>query len=167
MGLWAVDLLAWVERAMNVVLVEPQIPPNTGNIARLCAATCLPLHLVGRLGFRVTDRQLKRAGLDYWDYAQINRHPSVEKFFQELSSDQLFFFSKKGQEPYIHANYREGNFLVFGSETNGLPEWVFERYSDRIWRIPICHPKVRSLNLASAVSIVVYEALRQTGKLAR
>jgi tRNA (cytidine/uridine-2'-O-)-methyltransferase len=151
---------------MEVVLVEPQIPPNTGNIARLCAATCLPLHLVGRLGFQVTDRHLKRAGLDYWEYAQIHRHPSVEKFFHELSSDQLLFFSKKGKESYIHANYREGNFLVFGSETEGLPEWVFERYSDRIWRIPIFHPKVRSLNLAGAVSIVAYEALRQTGKLA-
>ena len=151
---------------MKVVLVEPQIPPNTGNIVRLCAATCIPLHLVGRLGFQVTDRHLKRAGLDYWDYAQIHRHPSVEKFFQGLSSDQLFFFSKKGQESYIHANYQEESFLVFGSETQGLPDWVFEQYSDRIWRIPMFHPKVRSLNLSGAVSIVVYEALRQTGKLA-
>lgn len=150
---------------MDVVLVKPQIPPNTGNIVRLCAATCLPLHLVGRLGFQVTDRQLKRAGLDYWEYAQIDRHSSVEKFFQERSSDQLLFFSKKGQQSYIDAPYQEESFLVFGSETEGLPEWILERYSNRIWRIPIFHPKVRSLNLAGAVSIVAYEALRQLGKL--
>jgi tRNA (cytidine/uridine-2'-O-)-methyltransferase len=150
---------------MDVVLVEPQIPPNTGNIVRLCAATCLPLHLVGRLGFQVTDRHLKRAGLDYWEYAQIQRHRSVEKFFQERSSDQLLFFSKKGQESYIDAPYQEGSILVFGSETKGLPGWILERYSNRIWRIPIFHPKVRSLNLAGAVSIVAYEALRQLGKL--
>ncbi len=150
---------------MDVVLVEPQIPPNTGNIVRLCAATCLPLHLVGRLGFQVTDRHLKRAGLDYWEYAQIQRHRSVEKFFQERSSDQLLFFSKKGQESYIDAPYLEGSILVFGSETKGLPGWILERYSNRIWRIPIFHPKVRSLNLAGAVSIVAYEALRQLGKL--
>ena len=150
---------------MDVVLVEPQIPPNTGNIVRLCAATCLPLHLVGRLGFQVTDRQLKRAGLDYWEYARIDRHSSVEKFFQERSSDQLLFFSKKGQQSYIDAPYQEESLLVFGSETEGLPEWILERYSNRIWRIPIFHPKVRSLNLAGAVSIVAYEALRQLGKL--
>ena len=153
------------ERPMNVVLVEPQIPPNTGNIVRLCAATCLPLHLVGKLGFQVTDRHLKRAGLDYWDYVQIHRHPSLEKFFQELSPDRLLFFSKKGRESCVHADYQEGSSLIFGSETDGLPEWIFKRYSDRIWRIPIFHPKVRSLNLSGAVSIVVYEALRQTGKL--
>ncbi|MEE8349712.1 MAG: tRNA (cytidine(34)-2'-O)-methyltransferase [Acidobacteriota bacterium] len=150
---------------MNVVLVQPQIPPNTGNIVRLCAATRIPLHLVGRLGFQVTDRHLKRAGLDYWDYAQIHRHPSVETFFQEFSSAPLLFFSKKGKASYIHAPYQEDSGLVFGSETEGLPEWVFEQYPDQIWRIPIFHPKVRSLNLSGAVSIVVYEALRQTGKL--
>jgi tRNA (cytidine/uridine-2'-O-)-methyltransferase len=113
----------------------------------------------------VTDRHLKRAGLDYWEYAQIQRHRSVEKFFQERSSDQLLFFSKKGQESYIDAPYQEGSILVFGSETKGLPGWILERYSNRIWRIPIFHPKVRSLNLAGAVSIVAYEALRQLGKL--
>jgi len=150
---------------MDVVLVEPQIPPNTGNIVRLCAATCLPLHLVGKLGFQVTDRHLKRAGLDYWEYAQINLHRSVEKFFKDRSSDQLLFFSKKGQKSYIHAPYQEGSSLVFGSETEGLPEWIMERYSDQIWRIPIFHSKVRSLNLSGAVSIVAYEALRQLCKL--
>jgi tRNA (cytidine/uridine-2'-O-)-methyltransferase len=108
---------------------------------------------------------LKRAGLDYWDYVQIHHHRSLEKFFKELSPDQLLFFSKKGQESYVHADYQEESSLIFGSETDGLPEWIFKRYPDRIWRIPIFHPKVRSLNLSGAVSIVVYEALRQRGKL--
>ncbi|MDA2933762.1 tRNA (cytidine(34)-2'-O)-methyltransferase [Acidobacteria bacterium AH-259-D05] len=150
---------------MQVVLVEPQIPPNTGNVVRLCAATQLPLHLVGRLGFRITDRHLKRAGLDYWDCAQIHRHPSIEEFFDGISPAQLLFFSTKGQNSYVNAAFQEDSFLVFGSETKGLPSWIFQRYPDGIWRIPIFHPQVRSLNLAGAVSIVVYEALRQIGKL--
>ncbi|MDA2926521.1 tRNA (cytidine(34)-2'-O)-methyltransferase [Acidobacteria bacterium AH-259-G07] len=150
---------------MHVVLVEPQIPPNTGNVARLCAATQIPLHLVGRLGFRITDRHLKRAGLDYWDCVQIHRHKSIRQFLGGIPPSCLFFFSKKGQESYVNAAFQENDFLVFGSETKGLPAWIFERYPQRIWRIPIFHPEVRSLNLASAVSIVVYEALRQIGKL--
>ncbi len=151
---------------MQVVLVEPEIPPNTGNVARLCAATQLPLHLVGELGFQITDRHLKRAGLDYWEWVQIHRHQSVPKFFQGIPADRLFFFSKRAEKTYINAAFREDDFLVFGSETKGLPQWIFERYSDRFWRIPIFHTQVRSLNLAGAVSIVVYEALRQIGKLA-
>lgn len=151
---------------MQVVLVEPEIPPNTGNVARLCAATQLPLHLVGKLGFQITDRHLKRAGLDYWEWVQIHRHESVQRFFEGIPADRLFFFSKRAEETYVNAAFRKDDFLVFGCETKGLPQWIFERYSDRIWRIPIFHPKVRSLNLAGAVSIVVYEALRQIGKLA-
>ncbi len=150
---------------MHVVLVEPQIPPNTGNIARLCAATKLPLHLVGSLGFSITDSQVKRAGLDYWEYVQIERHGSLEQFLKGVQSTRLFFFSTKGKRAYVQARFQEGDFLVFGSETNGLPAWVLEQYSDRVWRIPIRHPEVRSLNLSNAVSIVVYEALRQTGRL--
>lgn len=150
---------------MNVVLVEPQIPPNTGNIARLCAATGVPLHLVGSLGFRLTDRYLKRAGLDYWDYVQLERHPSLRKYLAEISSADVFFFSKKGGESYVNADFHGGSSLVFGSETKGLPDWVFEEHEDRIWRIPIFEPRVRSLNLSSSVSIVLYEALRQTGRL--
>ncbi len=150
---------------MHVVLVEPQIPPNTGNIARLCAATKLPLHLVGSLGFRITDSQVKRAGLDYWEYVQIERHGSLEQFLKGVQSTRLFFFSTKGKRAYVQARFQEGDFLVFGCETKGLPAWVLERYSDRVWRIPIRHPEVRSLNLSNAVSIVVYEALRQTGRL--
>jgi len=151
---------------MQVVLVEPEIPPNTGNVARLCAATQLPLHLVGKLGFEITDRHLKRAGLDYWEWVQIHRHESAKEFFEGIPSDRLFFFSKRAEKTYVNAAFQENDFLVFGSETKGLPQWVFDRYSDQIWRIPIFHPQVRSLNLAGAVSIVVYEALRQIGKLA-
>ncbi len=151
---------------MHVVLVEPEIPPNTGNVARLCAATQLPLHLVGKLGFQITDRHLKRAGLDYWEWVQIQRHESAQEFFEGIPTDRLFFFSKRAEKTYVEAAFQEGDFLVFGSETKGLPQWIFDRYSDHIWRIPIFHPQVRSLNLAGAVSIVVYEALRQMGKLA-
>ena len=151
---------------MQVVLVEPEIPPNTGNVARLCAATQLPLHLVGELGFQITDRHLKRAGLDYWEWVQIHRHESVQDFFEKIPTNRLFFFSKRAEKTYVNAAFRKDDFLVFGSETKGLPQWVFERYSDRFWRIPIFHTQVRSLNLAGAVSIVVYEALRQIGRLA-
>ena len=150
---------------MQVVLVEPEIPPNTGNVARLCAATQLPLHLVGQLGFQITDRHLKRAGLDYWEWVQIHRHESTQEFFEGISPRRLFFFSKRGEKSYVNATFQENDFLVFGSETKGLPQWILERYSERMWRIPIFHPQVRSLNLAGAVSIVVYEALRQIGKL--
>lgn len=150
---------------MHVALVEPQIPPNTGNIARLCAATKLPLHLVGKLGFRITDPDLKRAGLDYWKYTQVHCYPSLEEFLEGISPTRLALFSKRANKTYVEATFREGDFLVFGSETKGLPSDLLERYSERTWRIPIFHPKVRSLNLSSAVAIVVYEALRQIGHL--
>ena len=125
---------------MQVVLVEPEIPPNTGNVARLCAATQLPLHLVGKLGFQITDRHLKRAGLDYWEWVQIHRHESAQKFFEGIPTDRLFFFSKRAEKTYVNAAFQEDDFLVFGSETKGLPKWIFERYSDRIWRIPNLPP---------------------------
>ena len=147
---------------MEVVLVEPQIPPNTGNIARLCAATRCSLHLVGQLGFEISDRHLKRAGLDYWDFVEVSQHPDIETFLDALPQQRLFFFSKRGTSSYLKASFAENSILVFGSETKGLPRWIFDRYPEHIWRIPILHPQVRSLNLASAVSVVVYEALRQT-----
>ena len=150
---------------MHVVLVEPQIPPNTGNIARLCAATQLPLHLVGQLGFKMTDAYLKRAGLDYWKYVQVSCHPSLEEFLEGIPSTRLSLFSKRADKAYVEASFGEGDFLVFGSETKGLPSWLFERYPERTWRIPIFHPQVRSLNLSTAVAVVVYEALRQIGRL--
>ncbi len=150
---------------MNVVLIEPQIPPNTGNVARLCAATRIPLHLVGKLGFRITNRQLQRAGLDYWDYVQLRRHAYLDDFLSKVPESRLFFFSKAARQSYVQASFQDGDFLIFGSETQGLPPWLFDKYPHQFWAIPMFHPRVRSLNLASAVAIVLYEALRQNKKL--
>jgi len=149
----------------KVALVEPQIPPNTGNIARLCAAVKFPLHLVDPLGFEITDRQLKRAGLDYWDLVEVHRHLGLAEFLSTAPPSGLHFFSKKARCSYIEASYRPGDYLVFGSETSGLPDGLIESFPDHFWRIPIFEEGVRSLNLASAVAIVAYEALRQNGHL--
>lgn len=152
-------------QGMNIVLVQPEIPPNTGNIARLCAATGIPLHLVGPLGFRMTDSRVRRAGLDYWDSVKITRYASLEEFLRPIPEARLFFFSKRATTSYTEARYKEGDFLVFGSETRGLPEWVMEEYHHRLFTIPMLRPEVRSLNLSNAVAIVCYEALRQIGKV--
>jgi len=148
---------------IEIVLVEPQIPPNTGNIARLCAALKLPLHLVGNLGFKLSDRYLKRAGLDYWDFVDIRHHPSVDDFFSEIPPGKMHFFSKIPSKNYLDAGYSKGDFLVFGSETTGLPQSIWSSYPDRFVSIPIFEKRVRSLNLSSAVAVAAYEALRQTG----
>lgn len=150
---------------MRIVLVHPQIPPNTGNVARLCAATRIPLHLVEPLGFEISDRQLKRAGLDYWEHLDLHLHASLDEALGGIPEERLFFFSKKAEPSYVEAEFGEDCALVFGNETQGLPKRVFERYPQRLWRIPIFHPGVRSLNLSSAVAIAAYEALRQGGKL--
>ncbi len=150
---------------MRIILVHPQIPPNTGNVARLCAATRIALHLVEPLGFEISDRQLKRAGLDYWQHLKLQLHASLEEALSEIPEERLFFFSKKAAPSYVEAEFGEGSALVFGNETQGLPERLFEKHPDRFWRIPIFHPGVRSLNLSSAVAIAAYEALRQTGRL--
>jgi len=150
---------------MNIVLIEPEIPPNTGNIARLCAATGTTLHLVGPLGFRLTDSRVRRAGLDYWDHVEIRRHPSISSFLESLPELSLFLFSRHARISYTEARYQENSYLVFGSETRGLPREVTEKYAHRIWTIPMFHPAVRSLNLSNAVAIVCYEALRQLGRV--
>ncbi len=150
---------------MNVVLVEPEIPPNTGSIARLCAATDTTLHLVAPLGFKIDDKHLKRAGLDYWKYVDIRLHDSWNEFLRRNSRQRLFFFSKKALQSYTQALYQEGDFLVFGPETRGLPEELLRANSERAYRIPMMSQTVRSLNLSNAVSIVLYEALRQLGKV--
>ncbi len=150
---------------LNIVLVEPRIPPNTGNVARLCAALELPLHLVGPLGFRITDRDLKRAGLDYWEWVTVRAHADVGNFFAALPESSLHFFSTRGERLHTDEGYRRGDFLVFGNETEGLPDWVFREHPGRLRRIPILNPRVRSLNLAGAVSVATYEALRQMGAL--
>ena len=146
---------------MHIVLYEPEIPPNTGNVARLCAATGIHLHLVGRLGFRLDDRHLRRAGLDYWPHVQWHRHHSLEDLQQWAGPEvRYFYFTKTGTAPYTQPAYRWGDFLVFGSETKGLPHAILESNAGHVLTIPMFGP-VRSLNLSTSVGIVAYEALRQ------
>ena len=149
----------------EVVLVEPKIPPNTGSIARLCAATRIPLHLVEPLGFEITNSRLKRAGLDYWEFAQVKTHSSLESLISGLDPRDLCVFSKKATRSYLEAGFQGNELPVFGSEPVGLREELLGSYPERCFRIPIIQPAVRSLNLASAVAIVVYEALRQVGSI--
>ena len=144
---------------LNIVLVEPEIPQNTGNIARTCAATGSVLHLVEPLGFQIDDRQLKRAGLDYWHLLDIRFYPSLAVFFDK-NPGRHFFTSTKAGVCYADAQYQDGDYLLFGKETKGLPEDLLqERYGQAI-RIPMIEG-ARSLNLSNAVAIVAYEALRQ------
>ena len=150
---------------MNVVLVEPEIPPNTGSIARLCAATNSPLHLVAPLGFKIDDKHLRRAGLDYWKYVDIRLHDSWEDFLRKHDEKQLLYFSKRATHSYTKARYREDDLLVFGPETRGLSQELLDGNKERAYRIPMMGQGVRSLNLSNAVSIVLYEALRQLGKV--
>lgn len=149
----------------HIVLIEPEIPPNTGNIARLCGATETVLHLVGKLGFSIDDRQLKRAGLDYWPAIQVHQWPDLPTLQQANPEGRFWYTSKKGVCSYVEAPFEAGDFLVFGKETEGLPEELLEANRDRTLRIPIFSPLVRSLNLSTAAGIVLYEALRQTGRL--
>lgn len=151
----------WPVPPLNVVLVSPEIPPNTGNIARLCAATGTRLHLVEPLGFKITDAQLRRAGLDYWDAVQVQVHPSWEACLQALQPARLFLYSTGSSRRYDQVEYRPGDTLVFGCETKGLPDSLLAAHSGSVCGIPIQTQHVRSLNLSSAVALVVYEALRQ------
>jgi tRNA (cytidine/uridine-2'-O-)-methyltransferase len=148
--------------ALHVVLVAPEIPPNTGSIARLCAATCIRLHLIRPLGFSLDDRYLKRAGLDYWPYVDVRIHDSWRQFRRQHHAP-LHFFSARAQRSYLTVPYACGDALVFGSETKGLPSSLLSAHRKDTYVIPITSPNVRSLNLSNAVSIVVYEALRQLG----
>ena len=149
----------------HIVLIEPEIPPNTGNIARLCGATGSILHLVGKLGFAIDDKHLKRAGLDYWDAIDIRRWDSFAELQVASPEGRFWFTSKKASKTYIQADYQPGDFLVFGKETLGLPDALLADNPDRAIRIPIQSPLVRSLNLATAAGVVLYEALRQTGQI--
>jgi tRNA (cytidine/uridine-2'-O-)-methyltransferase len=146
---------------LHVALWEPEIPPNTGNIARLCAATGAALHLVGRLGFRLDDRHLRRAGLDYWEHVEIHRHATLEEFEASLGAARLFCFSAHAARRYTEATYRDGDVLLFGSESQGLPAGVLARYGENVLTLPMLTDRVRSLNLATATGIALYEALRQ------
>ena len=149
---------------MHIVLLQPEIPPNTGSIARLCAATLTPLHLVEPLGFKIDDKHLKRAGLDYWEFVDLRVHPSWEAFLSQVSGKNLLYFSKRAIQSYTKARYREDDYLVFGPETRGLPQELLDRNLERSYCIPMMGAGVRSLNLSNAVSIILYEGLRQLGK---
>jgi tRNA (cytidine/uridine-2'-O-)-methyltransferase len=148
--------------ALHVALIQPKIPPNTGNIARLCAATDTPLHLIGPLGFSIAEREVKRAGLDYWDKVDLWSHPDWFAFRDAISRERCLYFSANAENDYRRAPFRDGRVLVFGNETEGMPTRILEKYPRRCFRIPM-PGEVRSLNLANAVSIVLYEALRQLG----
>ncbi len=149
---------------LHVVLIEPEIPTNTGSTGRLCLATQSTLHLVDPLGFEINDTQLKRAGLDYWQHLDVVRHASLDAFFDFLPKEApLAFFSKKAKTLYTEHRYQPGSYLIFGKETKGLSEALINQYSNRAFRIPLYDSRVRSLNLSNAVSIVVYEAIRQLG----
>lgn len=148
---------------INVALVEPEIPPNTGNIARLCAATRTPLHIVGVAGFRLDDRAVRRAGLDYWPEVQLSRHRDLDALRAALPASRLIYLTTKASRPYTDWRYADGDCLVFGRETRGLPEELLRANAPNCITIPMLNPNVRSLNLATSVAIVLYEALRQTG----
>lgn len=154
----------WPDPPLRIVLVEPDIPPNTGNIARLCAATGSPLHLIEPLGFRLTDKALRRAGLDYWDAVELHRHVNFDAFLADVVPPRVHLFSTRGQRLYTDIQYRPGDALVFGSETSGLPAALLEAYAGRVLTLPMKGAAVRSLNLANAVGIVLYEALRQCAR---
>jgi tRNA (cytidine/uridine-2'-O-)-methyltransferase len=150
---------------LHVALFEPEIPPNTGNIARLCAATYTELHIVGVTGFRMDDRTLKRAGLDYWDHVQLHRHVDLPALYGSLSTARFVYFTTKAVRRYTEWRFRDGDCLVFGPETRGLPETVLAAGPESCLRIPMSNPNVRSLNLATSVGVAVYEAIRQLAKL--
>jgi tRNA (cytidine/uridine-2'-O-)-methyltransferase len=149
---------------INVALVEPEIPPNTGNIARLCAATNTPLHIVGATGFRMDDRALRRAGLDYWPEVQLTRHLNLNALYESLPDARFVYLTTKADRIYTDWEFHQDDCLVFGRETRGLPENLLRANLESCLRIPILNPNIRSLNLATAVGITLFEALRQTGK---
>jgi tRNA (cytidine/uridine-2'-O-)-methyltransferase len=148
---------------LHIALVEPEIPPNTGNIARLCAATYTDLHVVGATGFRMDDRTLKRAGLDYWNEVRLHRHIDLERLYAALPAARFLYFTTKTERSYTDWQFADNDCLIFGRETRGLPEDLLKANWERCLTIPMPNKNVRSLNLANSVGIVLYEALRQTG----
>ena len=145
----------------HVALYEPEIPPNTGNIARLCAATHTDLHIVGVTGFRMDDRTLRRSGLDYWDEVRLQRHVDIEQLHAALPKSRFLYLSTKAERPYYDWKFEPNDCLIFGPETRGLPEDLLRDNWERCLTIPMPNKNVRSLNLATSVGIVLYEALRQ------
>ena len=147
---------------INIVLYQPEIPQNTGNIARTCAATGAALHLIRPLGFEIDDRKLKRAGLDYWDKLDITYYENAEEFFRLHGDKPLYCFSTKAPRSHISPQYPDEVWLVFGPETRGLPEDIIQKYGETAVRIPM-RDTLRSLNLSNSVAVAVYEVLRQDG----
>ena len=145
---------------IHVVLLEPEIPQNTGNIARTCAATGSSLHLIEPLGFSIDDRSLKRAGLDYWDKLDVHVYPNIEDFYAKNPNAEIYYFSKKAHHVYTEVAYPDEVYLMFGKETKGIPEDELRRHEERTVRMPM-REGLRSLNLSNAVAVAVYEVLRQ------
>jgi tRNA (cytidine/uridine-2'-O-)-methyltransferase len=148
-------------QAFNIVLVEPEIPPNTGSIARLCGATHTRLHLIHPLGFSTDNKHLKRAGLDYWQHVDITHWNNLHSFLEKQNEQRLYFFTTKVHRSYTSAVFQSGDFFIFGKETKGLPEDILHLYADRCYTLPMASPNIRSLNLAMTAGIVLYEAIRQ------
>jgi tRNA (cytidine/uridine-2'-O-)-methyltransferase len=147
---------------LHIALVEPEIPPNTGNIARLCAATFTALHIVGVAGFRLDDRAVRRAGLDYWDEVRLFRHRDLNALYAALPDSRFLYLTTKTDKLYTDFQFEDNDCLIFGRETRGLPEDLLKANWQRCLTIPMPNPKIRSLNLANSAGIVLYEALRQT-----
>ncbi len=145
----------------NIVLIEPEIPMNTGNIGRLALATGSNLHLVKPFGFEITDARLKRAGLDYWKHIPLFTYESVEDFFTQHKDKKMVFFSSHGKQDFWSIDYQDEMFLIFGKESSGLAKEITEMHTENLYKIPLFSPHIRSLNLANAVSIVLYEGLRR------
>jgi tRNA (cytidine/uridine-2'-O-)-methyltransferase len=146
----------------HIALVEPEIPPNTGNVARLCAATFARLHIVGAPSFRLDERAVKRAGLDYWNEVDLRRHRRIEDLYDALPDSRFLFIETGGGQIYADFAFRDQDCLIFGRETKGLPADLLAKNRDRVLEIPMPNRNVRSLNLSNSVAIVLYEALRQT-----
>lgn len=145
---------------INIVLYQPEIPANSGNIARLSVATACELHLIRPLGYVLSDRYLKRAGLDYWPHVKLNIYDGLDQLIEKHPGSRFFYFSTKAGRPYTEVSYKDGDFLVFGPESRGLPEEILKKNEENALTIPMFGP-VRSINLSTAVGVVVYEALRQ------
>jgi tRNA (cytidine/uridine-2'-O-)-methyltransferase len=149
--------------ALHIALIEPRIPPNTGNIARLCAATDTSLHLIEPLGFSMEDADVRRAGLDYWDAVDLWVHPGWRFFREAIARERCLYFSARATRPLAEARFRANSVLVFGNEIDGMPDRILDKHPEECFTIPMPSGKVRSLNLATAAGIVLYEALRQLG----
>ena len=145
----------------TIALIEPKIPPNTGNIARLCGATKCRLDLVGELGFSIDDKQVRRAGLDYWEFVEVNHYPNREEYLAKLDPERIHLLTTKAKTTHFEASFQPGDTLIFGAETSGLSDEILTRWPNRQLTIPMASENIRSLNLSNSVSIVLYEAIRQ------